>query len=76
MNMNPWKNQTDVIDSIRKMEGSILFEQVGVYLTGLSEMYSVPSTDVTMVLNTMLSGHTDSVLAVDFSPDGKLLATW
>ena len=31
MNMNPWKNQIDVIngfDFIRKIEGSVLFEQV------------------------------------------------
>ena len=31
MNMNPWKNQTDVIngfDFIRKIEGSVLYEQV------------------------------------------------
>ena len=31
MNMNPWKNQTDVIngfDFIRKIEGSVIYEQV------------------------------------------------
>ena len=30
-NMNPWKNQTDVIngfDFIRKIEGSVIYEQV------------------------------------------------
>ena len=32
MNMIPWKNQTDVIngfDFIRKIEGSVIYEQVG-----------------------------------------------
>ena len=31
MNMNPWKDQTDVINSfdvIRKIEGSVIYEQV------------------------------------------------
>ena len=31
MNMNPWKDQTDVIngfDVIRKIEGSVIYEQV------------------------------------------------
>ena len=35
MNMNPRKNQIDVIngfDFIRKLEGSVLFEQVCIYV--------------------------------------------
>ena len=35
MNMNPWKNQTDVIngfDFICKIEGSVIYEQVGRWL--------------------------------------------
>ena len=35
MNMNPWKNQTDVIngfDFIRKIEGSVIYEQVCIFI--------------------------------------------
>ena len=36
MNMNPWKNQTDVIngfDFIREIEGSVIYEQVGILVS-------------------------------------------
>ena len=37
MNMTPWKNQTDVIngfDFILKIEGSVIYEQVGIRSLG------------------------------------------